>query len=77
MRVMIGAAFAAGLMLAGCSDKKAASAQADAVLCTSPAALARLDAWLASHPDAPQPARAALEPEAVPSQLLALLGAGG
>jgi glycosyltransferase involved in cell wall biosynthesis len=56
-----------------------ASSHADAVLCTSPAALALLDAWLASHPDAPQPARATLAPtsDAVPGQLLALLRAAG
>ncbi len=45
MRVMIGAAFAAGLMLAGCSDKKAASAQADAKAAgfVPPSVTSRLD----------------------------------
>jgi glycosyltransferase involved in cell wall biosynthesis len=60
--------------LAGVDAPLDACAHADAVLCTSPAALDRLDAWLAGHPDAPQPARATLAPDAVPDQLLMLLG---
>lgn len=45
MRVMIGAAFAAGLILSGCSDKKAASAQADAKAAgfVPPSVTSRLD----------------------------------
>lgn len=59
--------------LAGMEAPADAWLHADALLCTSEAALAHLDDWFDRYPGVPRPARAVVAPDAMPSRLLALL----
>lgn len=62
--------------LAGPETRLDACGQADVVLCTSPAVMVRLDAWLQDRPTPGRPAATVLDAAASSERLLALLGTG-
>jgi hypothetical protein len=62
--------------LAGPDTALDACGHADLVLCTSPAVMVRLEAWLQDRPALARPAASVLDAGTTPDRLATLLGTG-